>query len=169
MKLCLLLISLMVGGCCSCGSDVATYTELPPIVKINERYIPIPEILIDGASTPLVQEDDFLTFNDVFTDSATGKKIEVSGVIPTKKHKTQISSADNITVYNPDSVPKFIALSFRVPKDSVPTWDTNTTITRVPVIKPPSKVDRFFSNLINVGYVVIVIIVLLIIKERVKT
>lgn len=149
MKLSLLLISLMVGGCCSCGSDVATYTELPPIVKINERYIPIPEILIDGATAELTQESDSLyTFSDVFTDSTTGKKIEISGVIPKKKDKIHFSA--------------------RVPKDSIKTADKETTIKQVPIQKEKGLMERFFENVYYVASFVLAIITLLIIYTVVK-
>jgi len=142
MKTPLFTISLFLSGCSCCSNDAIQYQELPPIVKINERYIPIPEILIDGASTQLVQEDDSLyTFSDVFTDSTTGKKIEISGVIPKKKDKIHFSA--------------------RVPKDSVKVQDSTKTVTLKPIPNEPSWFEKkaneifyFVIALVLLGFVV---------------
>jgi len=162
MKTLLFTISLFLSGCSCCSNDAIQYQELPPIVKINERYIPIPEILIDGATTPLVQEDDFLTFNDVFTDSATGKKIEVSGVIPKKNF-------DYGPVIDDDAVHVgHIIMSFRVPKDSVKVQDTSKTVTLKAIPKEKGLMERFFENVYYVASFVLAIITLLIIYTVVK-
>jgi hypothetical protein len=133
MKTILFLSSLILSGCSCCGSDTVQYAELPPIVKVTERYIPIPEILIDGAELPIVKEDNLYTFSGEATDSSTGKRVELSGII--------------------DTVSKKIFYSVRVPKDSVKTSDTVKTITKVPVIpdKPLAwweKIPRYVIAII---------------------
>lgn len=123
MKLIFLTLSVLISGCSCCGSDVQ-YEENTPVITTNDRYIPVPEILIDGVTAPLTQEGDLgWTFSEVFTDSVTGRKVEVSGVIPKD------------TLFIPDKYSKFkyIHLAIRVPKDSVKTTDSSKTVTLKPI------------------------------------
>lgn len=147
MKLSLLLISLMVGGCSCCSPEIQ-YEELPPIVKINERYIPIPEILIDGAELPIIKEDNLWTFSGEATDSTTGKKVELSGVV--------------------DTVSKKILYTVHVKKDSVKVQDTSKTVTLKAIPKEKGLMERFFENVYYVASFVLAIITLLIIYTVVK-
>ena len=131
MKTLLFIISLLIGGC-ACCSEPTQYEQLPPVVTVTDRYIPIPEILVDGATAELtVENDSLLTFSDVFTDSTTGKKIEISGVIPKKKDKIHFTA--------------------RVPKDSAKATDTKETITLKPIPKELAwyeKIPRYILAII---------------------
>lgn len=148
MKPLILIISLFVSGCSCCSTEVQ-YIPSDSTVVITDRYVPIPEILVDGVTTPLTQEDDLAwTFSDVFTDSATGKTIEISGVIPKDKDK--------------------IHLSARVPKDSVKVTDTSKTVTMKQVPKEKGLMERFFENVYYVASFVLAIITALIIYTVVK-
>jgi len=141
MKLLILAVSLLMGGCSCCGSETQ-YEQLPPVVTVTDRYIPIPEILVDGATAELTQENDsLLTFSDVFTDSTTGKKIEISGVIPKKKDKIHFTA--------------------RVPKDSVKVQDSSKVVTLKQIPSEPSWFEKkaneifyFVIALVLLGFVV---------------
>lgn len=150
MKPLILALSVLIGGC-SCCSDPVQYVQSDSTVTITDRYVPIPEILVDGVTTSLAQSDDnlgWLTFSDVFTDSATGKTIEISGVIPKDKGK--------------------IHLSARVPKDSVKVTDSSKTVTLKQVPKEKGLMERFFENVYYVASFVLAIITALIIYTVVK-
>ena len=131
MKLLILAVSLLISGC-ACCSEPTQYEQLPPVVTVTDRYIPIPEILVDGATAELTEENDsLLTFSDVFTDSTTGKKIEISGVIPKKKDKIHFTA--------------------RVPKDSVKVQDTSKVVTLKPIPKELAwyeKIPRYILAII---------------------
>jgi len=149
MKLLILAVTVMcINGCC-CSSEETTYEQLPPTVTVTDRYIPIPEILVDGATAELtVENDSLLTFSDVFTDSTTGKKIEISGIIPKKKDKIHFTA--------------------RVPKDSVKVQDTSKTVTLKAIPNEKGLMERFFENVYYVASFVLAIITLLIIYTVVK-
>ena len=137
MKTLLFIISLLIGGC-ACCSEPTQYEQLPPVVTVTDRYIPIPEILVDGATAELTEENDsLLTFSDVFTDSTTGKKIEISGVIPKKKDKIHFTA--------------------RVPKDSVNAPLIKETIT----LKPIPKEQSWFEKKANEIFYFVIALVLL--------
>ena len=146
MKLTLLLISLMVGGCACCGPDEPIYKDLPPIVKVNERYIPIPEILIDGADLPIVKEDNLWTFSGEATDSSTGKKVELSGVV--------------------DTVARKILYTVHVKKDSVKVQDSTKTIKQVPIVQ--DKPLAWYEKIGNYTIAIIVLLIILAIIWRMK-
>ena len=141
MKYLILIMAISLSGC-SCCSEPTQYEQLPPVVTVTDRYVHIPEILIDGATAELtVENDSLLTFSDVFTDSTTGKKIEISGVIPKKKDKIHFTA--------------------RVPKDSAKATDTKETITLKPTPKEPSWFEKkaneifyFVIALVLLGFVV---------------
>lgn len=137
MKTLLFAISLLISGCSCCGSDVITYYQDIPIVKINERYIPVPEIMIDGAELPIIQEDNLWTFSGEATDSTTGKKVELSGVV--------------------DTVAKKILYTVHMKKDSVKVQDSTTTVTLKQVKSEPSWFEKRANE---VFYFVIALILL---------
>lgn len=148
MKTLLFIISLLISGCACCSQEVQ-YEQLPPTVTVTDRYVHIPEILVDGATAELTQENDsLLTFSDVFTDSTTGKKIEISGVIPKKKDKIHFTA--------------------RVPKDSVKVQDSSKVVTLKQI--PPNlawweKIPRYVIAII---VSLIFLVVALIIYSKVK-
>jgi predicted nucleic acid-binding Zn-ribbon protein len=141
MKTILLLSSLIISGCACCGSDTVQYVKSDSTVTVTDRYVHIPEILVDGATAELTQENDsLLTFSDVFTDSTTGKKIEISGVIPKKKDKIHFTA--------------------RVPKDSVKVQDTSKTVTLKPIptnLAWWEKIPRYVIAII-VGLIILLIV-----------
>ena len=97
----------------------------------------------------MTQDDlGWITFSDVFTDSVTGKTIEISGVIPKEKDKIHFSA--------------------RVPKDSVKVTDSSKTVTLKPIEKEKGLMEKFFENVYYVASFVLAIITLLIIYTVVK-
>ncbi len=141
MKTLLFIISLSISGCCLFRSSEVQYVKSDSTVTVTDRYVHIPEILVDGATAELtVENDSLLTFSDVFTDSTTGKKIEISGVIPKKKDKIHFTA--------------------RVPKDSVKVQDSSKVVTLKPI--PPNlawweKIPRYVIAIIA-GLIILLIV-----------
>lgn len=89
--------------------------------------------MIDGVTTNLLPEPEFgFSFSQVFTDPQTGKKIEVSGIIPKRKP----------TKNNPQEFDS-IAFSFKIPSDSVLVTDSTKTVK----LKPIEQEKGFFDGI----------------------